>query len=108
MGWNRSCIKQCISSFDLSCNLPSLRQSGKQSAWNWPQSMKLHTGFIFLSYSEFAKERERVENRRAFLKVRRTQKMERHLHGYIDWISKAGENNGRHLFPEPPNLLLCV
>ncbi|XP_074629841.1 voltage-dependent L-type calcium channel subunit alpha-1D-like isoform X2 [Acropora palmata] len=38
---------------------------------------------------EFAKERERVENRRAFLKVRRTQKMERHLHGYIDWISKA-------------------
>lgn len=41
--------------------------------------------------SEFAKERERVENRRAFLKVRRTQKMERHLHGYIDWISKAGK-----------------
>ena len=45
----------------------------------------------FLSHSEFAKERERVENRRAFLKVRRTQKMERHLHGYIDWISKAGK-----------------
>jgi len=64
--------------------------------------------FHFLSHSEFAKERERVENRRAFLKVRRTQKMERHLHGYIDWISKAGENNGRHLFSEPPNLLLCV
>ena len=42
-------------------------------------------------FSEFAKERERVENRRAFLKVRRTQKMERHLHGYIDWISKAGK-----------------
>lgn len=32
-----------------------------------------------------------MENRRAFLKVRRTQKMERHLHGYIDWISKAGK-----------------
>ena len=46
---------------------------------------------LLLSSSEFAKERERVENRRAFLKVRRTQKMERHLHGYIDWISKAGK-----------------
>ncbi len=44
-----------------------------------------------LLFSEFAKERERVENRRAFLKVRRTQKMERHLHGYLDWISKAGK-----------------
>ena len=44
----------------------------------------------YFPFSEFAKERERVENRRAFLKVRRTQKMERHLHGYIDWISKAG------------------
>lgn len=46
---------------------------------------------LLLFASEFAKERERVENRRAFLKVRRTQKMERHLHGYIDWISKAGK-----------------
>ncbi|KAK3700089.1 hypothetical protein QZH41_015046, partial [Actinostola sp. cb2023] len=38
---------------------------------------------------EFAKERERVENRREFLKVRRTKQMERMLHGYLDWISKA-------------------
>ena len=38
---------------------------------------------------EFAKERERVENRRAFLKVRRTQQVQRHLNGYLDWISKA-------------------
>ena len=52
--------------------------------------MKL-LSFSPLLYSEFAKERERVENRRAFLKVRRTQKMERHLHGYLDWISKAGK-----------------
>jgi len=48
---------------------------------------------LLLFTSEFAKERERVENRRAFLKVRRTQKMERHLHGYIDWISKAGKGS---------------
>jgi len=47
---------------------------------------------LFLAcYSEFAKERERVENRRAFLKVRRTKQMERMLHGYLDWISKAGK-----------------
>uniref|UniRef100_A0A0R3T7X4 Ion_trans domain-containing protein n=1 Tax=Rodentolepis nana TaxID=102285 RepID=A0A0R3T7X4_RODNA len=40
---------------------------------------------------EFAKERERVEKRRAFLKLRRQQKTERELDGYIEWIHKAGE-----------------
>ncbi|XP_041327335.1 voltage-dependent P/Q-type calcium channel subunit alpha-1A-like, partial [Pyrgilauda ruficollis] len=38
---------------------------------------------------EFAKERERVENRRAFLKLRRQQQIERELNGYMEWISKA-------------------
>lgn len=55
------------------------------------QIIKIFILFSLMLFSEFAKERERVENRRAFLKVRRTQKMERHLHGYIDWISKAGK-----------------
>lgn len=55
------------------------------------QIIKILIFFSLMLFSEFAKERERVENRRAFLKVRRTQKMERHLHGYIDWISKAGK-----------------
>ena len=41
--------------------------------------------------SEFAKERERVENRRTYLKVRRQQQMDKELHGYIDWICKAEE-----------------
>nr|CUU99046.1 hypothetical transcript [Hymenolepis microstoma] len=40
---------------------------------------------------EFAKERERVEKRRAFLKLRRQQKTERELDGYIEWIHKAEE-----------------
>uniref|UniRef100_A0A8C5L3H4 Voltage-dependent P/Q-type calcium channel subunit alpha n=1 Tax=Jaculus jaculus TaxID=51337 RepID=A0A8C5L3H4_JACJA len=40
---------------------------------------------------EFAKERERVENRRAFLKLRRQQQIERELNGYMEWISKAEE-----------------
>ena len=44
--------------------------------------------------SEFAKERERVESRRAFLKVRRQQQIERELNGYLEWICKAGESNG--------------
>lgn len=43
---------------------------------------------------EFAKERERVENRRAFLKLRRQQQIERELNGYLEWIFKAGENQG--------------
>jgi len=41
--------------------------------------------------SEFAKERERVESRRAFLKLRRQQQIERDLNGYLEWICKAGE-----------------
>ena len=39
---------------------------------------------------EFAKERERVENRRAFLKLRKQQQIERELNGYLEWICKAG------------------
>lgn len=43
-------------------------------------------------HREFAKERERVENRRAFLKLRRQQQIERELNGYLEWIFKAGES----------------
>ena len=39
---------------------------------------------------EFAKERERVENRRAFLKIRRQQQIEREYNNYIEWINRAG------------------
>ncbi|XKL62043.1 hypothetical protein PGB90_001876 [Kerria lacca] len=38
---------------------------------------------------EFAKEREKVENRQTFLKIRRQQQLERELDGYIEWICKA-------------------
>ncbi|XP_077463702.1 voltage-dependent R-type calcium channel subunit alpha-1E [Stigmatopora argus] len=40
---------------------------------------------------EFAKERERVENRRAFMKLRRHQQIERELNGYRAWIDRAEE-----------------
>ena len=40
---------------------------------------------------EFAKERERVENRQIFLKLRRQQQLERELNGYVDWICRAEE-----------------
>lgn len=40
--------------------------------------------------SEFAKEREKVENRQEFLKLRRQNQLERELNGYVDWICKAG------------------
>lgn len=39
---------------------------------------------------EFAKEREKVENRQTFLKLRRQQQLERELNGYVEWICKAG------------------
>ncbi|CAG9575550.1 unnamed protein product [Danaus chrysippus] len=40
---------------------------------------------------EFAKEREKVENRQEFLKIRRQQILERELNGYVEWICKAEE-----------------
>ncbi|KAF6779767.1 hypothetical protein AHF37_00754 [Paragonimus kellicotti] len=40
---------------------------------------------------EFAKERERVEKRRAFLKLRRQQQTEKEFNGYMDWIQRAEE-----------------
>nr|CAB3227400.1 voltage-dependent N-type calcium channel subunit alpha-1B-like [Phallusia mammillata] len=40
---------------------------------------------------EFAKERERVENRLAFLKVRKKQQLDRELDGYLEWMQKAEE-----------------
>ena len=44
----------------------------------------------WLCVREFAKERERVENRVEFLRLRRQQQLERELNGYVDWICKAG------------------
>lgn len=41
---------------------------------------------------EFAKEREKVENRQAFLRIRRQQQLERELDGYVEWICKAGKS----------------
>ncbi|XP_031338412.1 voltage-dependent calcium channel type A subunit alpha-1 isoform X25 [Photinus pyralis] len=40
---------------------------------------------------EFAKEREKVENRQEFLKMRRAAQLERELNGYVQWICKAEE-----------------
>ncbi|XP_076342693.1 voltage-dependent calcium channel type A subunit alpha-1-like isoform X3 [Tachypleus tridentatus] len=40
---------------------------------------------------EFAKERERVENRQAYLKLRRQQQLEKELNGYVEWICRAEE-----------------
>ncbi|KAH0629640.1 hypothetical protein JD844_011868, partial [Phrynosoma platyrhinos] len=69
------------------------------SAWNWLYFIPLIIigSFFMLNLvlgvlsGEFAKERERVENRRAFLKLRRQQQIERELNGYMEWISKAGK-----------------
>lgn len=49
--------------------------------------------FFLYSFSEFAKEREKVENRQEFLKLRRQQQLERELNGYVEWICKAGRNS---------------
>ncbi|XP_075248147.1 voltage-dependent calcium channel type A subunit alpha-1-like isoform X4 [Convolutriloba macropyga] len=40
---------------------------------------------------EFAKEREKVENRREFLKNKRQKQLEKELEGYMNWLIKAEE-----------------
>ncbi len=42
-------------------------------------------------FREFAKERERVENRNSFMKLRKQKKIDNELTGYLEWICKAGE-----------------
>uniref|UniRef100_A0A673GNT9 Voltage-dependent P/Q-type calcium channel subunit alpha-1A n=1 Tax=Sinocyclocheilus rhinocerous TaxID=307959 RepID=A0A673GNT9_9TELE len=69
------------------------------SAWNWMYFIPLIIigSFFMLNLvlgvlsGEFAKERERVENRREFLKLKRQQQIERELNGYLEWICKAGK-----------------
>ncbi|XP_034043666.1 LOW QUALITY PROTEIN: calcium channel, voltage-dependent, P/Q type, alpha 1A subunit, b [Thalassophryne amazonica] len=69
------------------------------SAWNWLYYIPLIIigSFFMLNLvlgvlsGEFAKERERVENRSEFLKLRRQQQIERELNGYLEWICKAEE-----------------
>lgn len=59
----------------------------------WPVGCCYDCGSLWVCpCSEFAKERERVESRRAFLKLRRQQQIERELNGYLEWICKAGES----------------
>ncbi|KAK9519294.1 hypothetical protein VZT92_022034 [Zoarces viviparus] len=67
--------------------------------WNWIYFIPLIIigSFFVLNLvlgvlsGEFAKERERVENRRAFMKLRRQQQIERELNGYRAWIDRAEE-----------------
>lgn len=47
--------------------------------------------FYMWIFSEFAKEREKVENRQEFLKLRQAQQVERELDGYVEWVCKAGK-----------------
>uniref|UniRef100_A0A672S7R8 Voltage-dependent calcium channel type A subunit alpha-1 n=1 Tax=Sinocyclocheilus grahami TaxID=75366 RepID=A0A672S7R8_SINGR len=69
------------------------------STWNWIYFIPLIIigSFFVLNLvlgvlsGEFAKERERVENRRAFMKLRRQQQAERELNGYRAWIDRAEE-----------------
>uniref|UniRef100_A0A8D0L3M7 Voltage-dependent N-type calcium channel subunit alpha n=1 Tax=Sphenodon punctatus TaxID=8508 RepID=A0A8D0L3M7_SPHPU len=64
------------------------------NTWNWLYFIPLiiiGSFFMLNLVLGFAKERERVENRRAFLKLRRQQQIERELNGYLEWIFKAEE-----------------
>ncbi|KAJ7988513.1 hypothetical protein DPEC_G00324360 [Dallia pectoralis] len=69
------------------------------NTWNWLYFIPLIIigSFFMLNLvlgvlsGEFAKERERVEKRQDFLKLRRQQQIEKELTGYLEWICKAEE-----------------
>nr|XP_060620900.1 voltage-dependent P/Q-type calcium channel subunit alpha-1A isoform X3 [Anolis sagrei ordinatus] len=91
-------VFQCIT-MEGWTDLLYISNDASGSAWNWMYFIPLIIigSFFMLNLvlgvlsGEFAKERERVENRRAFLKLRRQQQIERELNGYMEWISKAEE-----------------
>ena len=43
------------------------------------------------NFSEFAKEKDRVESRAGFLLLKEEQKLEREMNGYMNWICRAGK-----------------
>ncbi|KAI8429617.1 hypothetical protein MSG28_000214 [Choristoneura fumiferana] len=59
------------------------------SAFNWIYFVPLIVLGSFFMLNLFAKEREKVENRQEFLKLRRQQQLEKELNGYVEWICKA-------------------
>eukprot|EP00069_Balaena_mysticetus_P005505 bmy_04847T0 len=96
-GWTDLLYNSQARGHDLTIRYQSNDASG--NTWNWLYFIPLIIigSFFMLNLvlgvlsGEFAKERERVENRRAFLKLRRQQQIERELNGYMEWISKAEE-----------------
>ncbi|KAK3514062.1 hypothetical protein QTP70_002901 [Hemibagrus guttatus] len=85
------------------------------NTWNWLYFIPLIIigSFFMLNLvlgvlsGEFAKERERVEKRQEFLKLRRQQQIERELTGYLEWICKAAWNLSSSSSPPVLLILLC-
>ncbi|XP_031517349.1 voltage-dependent N-type calcium channel subunit alpha-1B isoform X2 [Papio anubis] len=93
------CGRDCVFGPSSSPSLCFQTNDAAGNTWNWLYFIPLIIigSFFMLNLvlgvlsGEFAKERERVENRRAFLKLRRQQQIERELNGYLEWIFKAEE-----------------
>uniref|UniRef100_A0A3B4V575 Voltage-dependent calcium channel type A subunit alpha-1 n=1 Tax=Seriola dumerili TaxID=41447 RepID=A0A3B4V575_SERDU len=91
-------VFQCITMEGWTAVLYNQTNDALGTTWNWMYFIPLIIigSFFVLNLvlgvlSEFAKERERVENRRAFMKLRRQQQVERELNGYRAWIDRATE-----------------
>ena len=59
----------------------SMKKGMKMTAWSGQMIMMRMSSLTMTMGREFAKERERVENRVEFLKLRRQQQLERELNG---------------------------
>ena len=71
----------------------------KTSSLHIASNLKIFISMSFLhangfqSFSEFAKEKERVESRAGFMALKEQQKLEKELTGYVEWICRAGALN---------------
>nr|XP_006819159.1 PREDICTED: voltage-dependent P/Q-type calcium channel subunit alpha-1A-like [Saccoglossus kowalevskii] len=98
VGFSMLTVFQCIT-MEGWTDVLYMTNNASGSTWTWLYFVPLIIlgSFFMLNLvlgvlsGEFAKERERVENRRAFLKLRRQQQIERELNGYLEWLSKAEE-----------------
>ncbi len=67
-------------------HVPTVCTVNVYSVLSWPDH-------VSSSCREFAKEKDRVESRAVFLRIKEEQKLEREMNGYMNWICRAGKGH---------------
>jgi voltage-dependent calcium channel N type alpha-1B len=98
IGYSMLTVFQCITMEGWTTMMYYTNDSiGNRFTWVYYIPLIILGSFFMLNLvlgvlsGEFAKEREKVEGRAAFLKMRRQNQMDNELTNYIDWIARAEE-----------------